>query len=132
GGEVYRLADALLHLGLVPGDRVAHVSENRHEWMITDLALHLAGLVHVPIHAPLSGPQIAWQIRGSGARCAIVSCVDQASKLVPRAGEFPRDIRWISYDRCEARRVAPLAIMPFDELVDIEKAANRAALDRDK
>ena len=48
--------------GIAPGDRVAHVSENRYEWIITDLALHLVGAVHVPIHVTLSAEQIAEQI----------------------------------------------------------------------
>jgi long-chain acyl-CoA synthetase len=59
--------------GLQPGDRVAQVSENRPEWIITDLALHLAGAVHVPIHVTLSGPQIADQIADFGARLVFVS-----------------------------------------------------------
>src|SRR4051794_34919613 len=57
------LAAELRLAGIAPGDRVAHVSENRYEWIITDLALHLAAAVHVPIHVTLSGPQIAEQIR---------------------------------------------------------------------
>ena len=67
------LAAELRAAGIAPGDRVAHVSENRYEWIITDLALHLAAAVHVPIHVTLSGPQIAEQIRDSGAKLAFVS-----------------------------------------------------------
>jgi long-chain acyl-CoA synthetase len=59
--------------GIQPGDRVAHVSENRYEWVITDLAIHLARGVHVPIQVSLSGPQIAEQIADSGARLVCVS-----------------------------------------------------------
>src|SRR4051812_47099269 len=59
--------------GVSAGDRVAQVSENRYEWVITDLALHLIGAVHVPIHVTLSGQQIAEQIRDSGAKLVFVS-----------------------------------------------------------
>src|SRR5262245_58634131 len=55
------LAAALQAAGIKSGDRVAHVSENRYEWVITDLALHLVKAVHVPIHVTLSGAQIAAQ-----------------------------------------------------------------------
>lgn len=68
-----RLAAGICEVGVQPGDRVAHVSENRYEWIITDLALHLAGAVHVPIHVTLSGEQIAAQISDSGSRLVIVS-----------------------------------------------------------
>ncbi len=59
--------------GIVVGDRVAQVSENRWEWIVTDLALHLVGAVHVPIHVTLSGEQIAEQIRDCGAKLVFVS-----------------------------------------------------------
>src|SRR4051812_15683004 len=66
--DVLALAADLRAAGMVPGVRVAQVSENRYEWIITDLALHLTGAVHVPIHVTLSGVQIADQIRDCGAR----------------------------------------------------------------
>ena len=67
--------------GIEPGDRVAQVSENRYEWVITDLALHLAGAVHVPIHVTLSGEQIAQQIADSGARLVFVSSEELLGKF---------------------------------------------------
>src|ERR1700754_2767948 len=56
------IAAVLCTADIRPGDRVAQVSENRPEWILTDLAIHLAGTVHVPIHVTLSGEQIAEQI----------------------------------------------------------------------
>src|SRR3954469_11923613 len=76
-GEVWKAAVALAAelraSNVAAGDRVAQVSENRYEWVITDLALHLIGAVHVPIHVTLSGQQIAEQIRDSGAKLVFVS-----------------------------------------------------------
>ena len=71
--DACRLAAEIQAAGIAPGDRVAHVSENRYEWIITDLAMHLAGAVHVPIHVTLSGEQIAEQIADCGARLVFVS-----------------------------------------------------------
>jgi long-chain acyl-CoA synthetase len=75
------LANELQAAGIASGDRVAHVSENRYEWVITDLALHLIEAVHVPIHVALSGPQIAEQIRDSGAKLVFVSTEHLHSKF---------------------------------------------------
>ena len=72
-GDAARLAEIIAAAGIQPGDRVAHVSENRYEWIITDLALHLAGAVHVPQHVTLSPSQIAEQITDSGAKLVFVS-----------------------------------------------------------
>jgi len=78
---VVSLAAEIQAAGIAPGDRVAHVSENRYEWIITDLALHLAAAVHVPIHVTLSGQQIAEQIRDSGAKLVFVSNEDLLSRF---------------------------------------------------
>src|SRR5262245_4801182 len=75
--EVYELAARLLQLGVEPGDRVIHLSENRYEWVIADLAIQFARVIHVPVHAPLTGPQIAWQIQDSGAKVVILSSPTQ-------------------------------------------------------
>jgi long-chain acyl-CoA synthetase len=53
--EVYRLAAGLRRAGLMPGDRIVQVSENRYEWILLDLAVHLARGVHVAVHSVLSG-----------------------------------------------------------------------------
>jgi long-chain acyl-CoA synthetase len=71
--DACRLAAEIQAAGIVPGDRVAHISENRYEWIITDLAIHLARAVHVPIQVSLSGQQIAEQISDCGAGLVFVS-----------------------------------------------------------
>ena len=78
------LAATLHAVGVRPGDRVAQVSENRYEWIVVDLALHLLGAVHVPIHVTLSGEQIAEQIAESGARVVFVSTAELLGKFSGR------------------------------------------------
>ena len=56
--EVLRLAKALIGLGLKEGDRAAIISENRPEWVITDLAMMCIGVASVPIHDVLSPVQV--------------------------------------------------------------------------
>jgi long-chain acyl-CoA synthetase len=82
--DVGRLASQIRAAGVRPGDRIAHVSENRSEWVITDLALHLVGAVHVPMHVTLSGEQIAEQIAASGARVVFVSSAELLAKFSGR------------------------------------------------
>ena len=63
-----RLANGLLGLGLVKGDRVALLAYNRVEWMELYVALARAGLVAVPINFRLTPPEIAYIVQHSGAR----------------------------------------------------------------
>jgi long-subunit acyl-CoA synthetase (AMP-forming)/alkylation response protein AidB-like acyl-CoA dehydrogenase len=48
-----RLAEWLGSEGLAPGDRLAHIGPHTADWVITDLACLLAGIVHVPLHADM-------------------------------------------------------------------------------
>lgn len=82
-------AAGLVELGVKPGDRVSIFSENRHEWLIADHAILSAGAVNVPLHAPLTAPQAAYQIGHSDARGIFVSNQAQADKIAAVLGELP-------------------------------------------
>ena len=61
-----RLANALLGLGLAPGERVAVLAYNRLEWAEVYAATAKAGLVAVPINFRLSPPEIAFILADAG------------------------------------------------------------------
>ena len=66
-----RLANALLGLGLVKGDRVALLAYNSVEWMEIYVALARAGLVAVPLNFRLLAPEVAYIVGHSEARAVI-------------------------------------------------------------
>ncbi|MBI2477112.1 MAG: long-chain fatty acid--CoA ligase [Planctomycetia bacterium] len=101
GEDVARMASWLISRGIERGDCVAQLSENRYDWLIADLAMHVTGAVHVPIHAPLTGEQAAFQIRDSGARLVLVSTPSQLEKLVGQSEGLPRDLQVYSYEKCD-------------------------------
>jgi len=49
-----QLANALIHQGIVPGDKIATISGNRPEWNLLDMAIMISGAVHVPIYPTIS------------------------------------------------------------------------------
>ena len=59
--------------GLVAGDRVAILAENRPEWHVVDFAVMLAGLVSVPLYTAFSATQIRYVLEQSGAAALVVS-----------------------------------------------------------
>ena len=81
--QVARLAAALKRLGLSPGDRVMLVSENRPEWLISDLAIMAAGCVTVPTYTTNTERDHQHILDDSGARAAIVSTQKLARTLLP-------------------------------------------------
>jgi long-chain acyl-CoA synthetase len=86
---VFALRRFLLDSGLAPGDRVAIFSENRPEWHITDFAILLSHLVVVPVYNTLAPPQIAYLLRHSGCRAAIIGGIEQWDILRPLLAELP-------------------------------------------
>jgi long-chain acyl-CoA synthetase len=84
-GKVARLAAALKRLGLAPGDRVMLVSENRPEWLISDLAIMAAGCVTVPTYITNTERDHQHILDDSGARAVIVSTQKLAKTLLPAA-----------------------------------------------
>jgi long-chain acyl-CoA synthetase len=80
--RVRALATAFLEFGAKKGDRIALISENRWEWIVTDFAALAIGAADVPLYPTLTGEQIAEQIRDAGCRIAVVSTRQQFDKLV--------------------------------------------------
>ena len=66
------LANALLGLGLVKGDRVALLAHNCIEWLEIYVGLAKAGLVAVPVNFRLTPPEIEYIVANCEARAMIV------------------------------------------------------------
>lgn len=86
--SVFALRHFLLGSGLAPDDRVAVFSENRPEWHIADFALLLSRLVVVPVYNTLSPSQIAYLLRHSECRAAIIAGAKQWEILEPLLPEL--------------------------------------------
>jgi long-chain acyl-CoA synthetase len=120
-------AAGLIGLGVRPGDRVALLSENRYEWLVADHAILSTGAVDVPLHAPLSPSQVAYQIVHSGARGIIVSSRAQADKVRAVRDQLPALEFIISFESIPAP--PPLTSLAWNELLEQGAAAGAAPLD---
>jgi long-chain acyl-CoA synthetase len=79
--RVYAVASAFASWGIVKGDRIALLAENRWEWPVVDFATLVLGAVDVPIYPTLTAEQIANLLIDSGARIAVVSTEAQYQKV---------------------------------------------------
>jgi long-chain acyl-CoA synthetase len=93
-GAVSGFLRLLAASALRQGDLAVHISHNRREWVLFDLACHLLGVVHVPLHCTLSGPQLLEQIRHCGAKHVFLGDDGQQQKLAGCGDEF----RILRYD----------------------------------
>jgi long-chain acyl-CoA synthetase len=83
--QVCSLARGLRALGLSIGDRVVLVSENRPEWLISDLAVMAAGAVTVPAYITNAEADHLHILDNSGASALIVSTHRLAERILPAA-----------------------------------------------
>jgi long-chain acyl-CoA synthetase len=80
--KVVGVARELRSWGVGRGDRVAILSENRHEWVVADFACMQLGAVVVPIYTTLTVEQIRYLLQDSGSKAIFVSNQQQLEKVL--------------------------------------------------
>lgn len=119
--DVGRLALVLKELGVKHRDRVMLISPNRYEWIVADMAILAAGGVNVPVHISLSGPQMLWQIKNSGAKVVIVGTPTLAALIAPHIDGL--GLTLLSFDECPE----PIAGQRFTWLRTLTRQQESAA-----
>ncbi|HEY4611705.1 MAG TPA: AMP-binding protein, partial [Bacteroidota bacterium] len=80
--NVELFALGLASLGVAKDDKLAIISENRPEWVVTDMAMVCLGTVNVPIYPTLTPKQIEFIFNDSGVKIAVVSNAFQLNKVL--------------------------------------------------
>ena len=80
--KVELFAHGLAAMGLKRGERVAIVSENRPEWVISDQAIVALGAVDVPLYTTMTAKQNEFIFNDAGVKYAIVSNQFQLNKVM--------------------------------------------------
>jgi len=120
--SVRRLSLALMDIGLKPGDRVALLSENRPEWVMTDFAVLTAGGVTVPIYTSLPPDQVRYIIHKSGAKIAFCSGRELLRKVEAVRDVLPSLEQVIIFENGAPGRAMTLASL-IDRGAQIEEAS---------
>ena len=97
--KVCKLSLALSSLGILVGDRVVIVSENRPEWQIADLAIMALGAITVPAYITNTTADHEYIIKHSGARALIVSNDKLTEKVLPAVANSPQCKNIIKIDQ---------------------------------
>ena len=87
--RVETLAQGLRSLGVVKGSKVAILSENRSEWVRTDLAALTLGAITIPLHTTLSAKIIKHILSDSDSEFILVSNQDLLNKLLLSIHDLP-------------------------------------------
>lgn len=80
--EAYKMACGLISLGLKPGDKVAIATYvNRPEFMITDLACQMIGVIDVPVYPTISPREYEYIFNDAEVKYAFVGKDDLYKKV---------------------------------------------------
>jgi long-chain acyl-CoA synthetase len=136
GTMVVNLAAAFASKNIERGDRVALISESRPEWIATDFACVLLGVITVPMFPTLTAKQVEYVIQHSGAKAVIVSNDLQLGKAVKAAiacGSL--ELIFVMNQKFALHPESPAPIINFsgllsgDTTLDIETEVAKASSD---
>ena len=94
GDQVRRVAAHLKAQGWEPGSKVALLSKNCSWWMMTDLAIWMAGYVSVPLYPTLAAETVRQILAHSESKACFVGKLDGWETMKPGV---PADMPCISY-----------------------------------
>jgi long-chain acyl-CoA synthetase len=90
------VGNAFLALGIEPGDRIAVHSENRREWLFTDLGAVSVRAATVGLYPTNPAAEVGYLLSHSGARILIAEDQEQVDKALAVLDDCP-DLEWIVY-----------------------------------
>ncbi len=110
---------ALLALGLQPGDRVAIQSENRREWLYTDVGTVATRATTVGLYPTNPPSEVGYLLSHSGARVLVAEDQEQVDKALAVLEQCP-ELEWIVYvePRGIRYRYDNERLISWDDLID--------------
>ncbi|PKL75289.1 MAG: long-chain fatty acid--CoA ligase, partial [Candidatus Melainabacteria bacterium HGW-Melainabacteria-1] len=120
--NVRQMAAALLELGVQAQDRIAIMSENSPEWVISDLGIMSAGGLDVPVYPTLTHEQLEYILNDCGARGIIVSNNTHYQKVARIWQQVPSLEFIIHVDEVSADPACKIKTLPFAQLIELGKA----------
>lgn len=125
---VRALTRGLGALGLGRGDRVLLLSENRPEWLISDIAIMAAGGITVPAYTTNTTADHRHVLKDSGARGAIVSTWALAQRFLAAAADAGQCAWVIVMERPDTGGDGKIAHHHWDDVLALgEKAPDQIA-----
>ncbi len=124
--EVKRAALGLAALGIGAGDRVAILSENRPEWLISDFACVMLGAVSVPLYPVLPADQVEYLLRDSESKVILVSTEVQLLKVRELRDDVSSLEHVVSFD---PPGEGEPGVTSFDELLALGGSGERGISD---
>ena len=126
--KVKQVAAGLKSYGIGPGDKVVIVSENRPEWVISNIAIITLGAITVPAFITNTEEDHRYIIEHSEAKAVIVSNNVLANRIALAINKNEICKLLIIIDEYQGFTPEHLKITSFEELLDIGKNDVKSSL----
>jgi len=90
GEEARKIASELKQLGIEKGDHVSLLSKNCAHWMMSDIAIMMAGCVSIPVYPTLNDVSIKQILEHSDSKAIIIGKLDDFDSQKKGIPDFPR------------------------------------------
>ena len=118
-GRAEEVGHALIALGVEPGDRVAIHSENRREWLFSDIGIVAARAITVGLYPTNPSPEVAHLLSDSGAKVLIAEDQEQVDKALEVADRLPGLATIVYLEPRGIRRYADPRLLSWDDFLAI-------------
>ena len=125
GASAKAIGMGLISLGLMPGDRVAILSDNNKEWLFCDLAVLCAAGVSTGIYPTDSPAQVEYLLNDCNAKFLFVEDEEQLDKVLAVRERTPGLQKIFVFDMEGLREFRDPQVMPLDELRALGEAYAR-------
>ena len=117
--EMLCFAAALNQHGVKKGSNVALISDNRREWLITDLAIQTLGGADVPRGCDSMGNEIRFIIDFADCEMGFFENVRQLEKVLEKASDTPKLKKAVLFDKPESLpENCPFEVLFFADLLE--------------
>ena len=115
--HVQDVAFGLIELGVQPGDRVAIHSENRPEWVYSDLATVAVRGITMALYPTNPPAEVKYLLENSGAKVLIAEDQEQVDKALEVKAGLPELEKIVYIEPRGVRQIDDPALMSWDELL---------------
>ena len=102
--KAHQFAYGLMAMGMVRGEKMATVTNNRPEWNFADMGMAMLGVIHVPIYPTIGEDEYAYILKHAEAKYLITGDAKLTEKLKPVVDKIPGVKEMFCFDNVPGAR----------------------------
>lgn len=114
--EVFKISAFLISIGIKKGDRVAILSDNRMEWMLSDLGCQLIGVIDVPRGSNITSDEIEYILKHAEINYIFAENY-YVYKKIKEAKDIPEIKNIILFDKTE--KIDDKTVITIEQAIEI-------------